>query len=111
MVTVPELSADYHRTVTMRKDLDQRILRLSRDDISGRDSLLVEMDAVVANLHEVADRLAAIRAHDMSELRAKATVLATMLAREAEEVVVFSIHLVGSHHEFIEKPAVDQKAA
>ena len=53
------------------------------------------MNAVVANLHEVADRLAAIQAHDMSELRAKATVLATMLARESEEVVVFSIYLVG----------------
>ena len=58
MVTVPELSADYHRIDTMRKKMNQRILQLSRDDISGRDSLLVEMDAVIANLHEVAGRLA-----------------------------------------------------
>jgi hypothetical protein len=91
MVTVPEISADYHRSDTKRKNLDQRIRRLSPNDIVGRDSLLVEMDAVIANLHEVAGRLAAIPAHNMNDLRAKATVLITMRDREAEDMTALSL--------------------
>jgi hypothetical protein len=95
MVTIPELAAEYHRADTMRKDLDQRILRLPHGDIIGRDLLLVEMDAVMANLDEVAGRLAAIPAHDFNDLRAKATVLLTMQDREAEDAMVLSLSLAG----------------
>ena len=93
MVTVPELSADYHRIDTMRKKMNQRILQLSRDDISGRDSLLVEMDAVIANLHEVAGRLAAIPAQDMNDLRAKAIVVIMMRDGETDDMVALSLSL------------------
>ena len=93
MVTVPELSADYQRIDTMRKKMDQRILQLSRDDISGRDSLLVEMDAVIANLHEVAGRLAAIPAQDMDDLRAKAIVVIMMRDGETDDMVALSLSL------------------
>jgi hypothetical protein len=93
MVTVPELSADYHRIDTMRKKMNQRILQLSRDDISGRDSLLVEMDAVIANLHEVAGRLAAIPAQDMDDLRAKAIVVIMMRDGETDDMVALSLSL------------------
>jgi hypothetical protein len=66
----------------MRRDLDRRIRRLSRDDVTGRDLLLVEMDAVIATLYEVAGQLAAIRAHDMNDLRTKATILLTSKSGE-----------------------------
>jgi hypothetical protein len=84
MVTIPELAADYHRADTMRKDLDQRIRSLSHDDIIGRDLLLVEMNAVITNLDEVAGRLAAIPAHDMNDLRVKAAVLMAAQDREGD---------------------------
>ena len=93
MVTLPELSADYQRTDAMRRDLDRRIRRLSRDDVTGRDLLLVEMDAVIANLHEVAGQLAAIPAHDMNDLRAKATVLIMMQDWETEPMKAQSLGL------------------
>jgi hypothetical protein len=93
MMTISELSADYDRIDTMLKELDQRILRLSRDDISGRDSLLEEMDAVIANLHEVAGRLAASPAQDMNDLRAKATVLIMMQDWETEHMKALSLSL------------------
>ena len=93
MVTLLELSADYQRNDTMRRDLDRRIRQLSRDKVTGRDLLLVEMDAVIANLHEVAGRLAAIPAHDMNDLRAEATVLIMMQDCETEHIKSHSLGL------------------
>jgi len=90
MVTIPELSADYHRTDARRKSLEQRIRQMSRADISGRDLLLVEMDSVITTLYEIAARLAGIRTHDMNDLRAKATILLTMQDWETQDVLAFS---------------------
>jgi hypothetical protein len=77
MPRVSELSSAYHTSNDERIDLDRRISELPNDDIAGRDMLLVEMHSVVSHLIDTERQLAATRATDLAELRAKAEVIIT----------------------------------
>jgi hypothetical protein len=61
-----------------RIDIDQRIIALAADD-PARNVLWQELEVVLARLREVVRDLAGSPATQFSELRAKASVLATLL--------------------------------
>jgi hypothetical protein len=79
---VLQLCDTYRRLDAKRADIDQRVMSLPADD-ADRDILWRRLGPLLTTLREVIDRLAKAPATNMSQLRAKAGVLA-MLLRERD---------------------------
>jgi len=63
----------------LRTDLDNRIAALHLQDDEGNDALWQELEDVLLELGDTAERLASISATQLTELRAKAEVLAVLM--------------------------------
>jgi hypothetical protein len=72
------LRAAFGRSNDLRIDIDRRIMALSPDDPS-RDVLWQELESALTSQRELVGLLAKSSAADMTQLRAKAAVLATLL--------------------------------
>ena len=72
----------YRRLDTKRVDIDRRVMSLRAED-PDRDMLWRNLEPLLTRLREVIDRLAKAPATNMSQLRAKAEILA-MLLRERD---------------------------
>ena len=75
---VLQLCDMYRQSNDRRLDIDQRIMALPPDD-PGRDTLWHDMETNLAELRDVISQLAMAPSTDTTQVRAKATVLATLL--------------------------------
>jgi hypothetical protein len=104
MTALTELSAAYHNINARREDLDQRIIALPNDDIAGKDTMMIELEAEVARFADVVAEMTVTRAINMADLRIKAAVLMTMRDRDASEVIRFALSLAD---DIVNLPTVD----
>ena len=85
---VLQLCDVYRQLNDRRLDIDQRIMALPPDD-PGRDTLWHDLETNLTELREVISQLAMAPAADVAQVRAKATVLATLLrSRDPDGKVV-----------------------
>jgi hypothetical protein len=75
---VLQLCEMYRQLNERRLDIDQRIMALPADDPGG-DALWHELETNLAELRDVINQLAMAPATDVTQVRAKAVVLATLL--------------------------------
>ena len=68
----------YRRLETKRVEIDRRVMALRADD-PDRDMLWQNLEPLLTRLREVIDHLAKAPATNMSQLRAKAEILAMLL--------------------------------
>jgi hypothetical protein len=80
----PPLADAYDALNIQRIDIDRRMLALNPDD-PARETLWQDLDVVLGKLGEVVGRLANSPAAQLSDLRAKAEVLATLLRADEED--------------------------
>jgi hypothetical protein len=75
---VLQLCDMYRQSNDRRLDIDQRIMALPPHD-PGRDTLWHDLETNLAELRDVISQLAMAPSTDTTQVRAKATVLATLL--------------------------------
>lgn len=79
---ITQLTNAYHAIDARRIDLDRRSLALPPDDVDGRDTLMVELGAVLASRQDTLHQLALAQSQSLAELRHKASILLALIEQD-----------------------------